>query len=257
MSFGQDYARAYDAFYRTKDYPAEARFVCETLRKVLGDKAHSILDLGCGTGLHDIELVGAKHSVIGADLSAGMLARAQARRAALPAEWQNKLHFIEGDARTLKTGATYDAVISLFHVMSYMAGEGDFDTVLANARLHLKPGGALLFDFWYGPAVLADPPQRRERKVEEEGRHICRVTTPHWDKAHDTVRIDFDVSESAGVGETRDTHEEHIMRYFFEDGLRQALPAAGFDIVEFGEWLTGKPPHNKTFGAYILARAVA
>lgn len=252
MSFGQDYARSYDAFYRAKDYPAEARFVREKLASVLGSQPLRLLDVGCGTGIHDIELVKAGHAVTGADMSAGMLALANERRAALPADEQARLGFTQGDARNLKTGETYDAVISLFHVMSYMAGDGDFDAALAMARSHLEPGGALLFDFWYGPAVVADPPQAREREVEEAGHRIRRVTTPHWIKAANTVRIDFDVEEN-GVTRPR---EQHLMRYFFETDLHDALPRAGFAIAEIGEWLTGAPVHNKAFGVYVLARAV-
>jgi hypothetical protein len=136
--------------------------------------------------------------------------------------------------------------------MSYMAGDGDFAAALDTVRSHLQIGGALLFDFWYGPAVVADPPQRREREVTENGRRIRRITTPYWDKARDAVRIVFDVAED----ERPATSEEHVMRYFFEDTLRRDLAAAGFDWLELGEWLTGTAPDDKAFGVYVLAKAV-
>lgn len=251
MSFGPDYARAYDAFYHTKDYAAEARFVCDRLAALTGHGPLRILDIGCGTGLHDTLLVESGHDVTGADMSGDMLARADQRRDGLPATLRDKLRFTQGDARTLRTGRTYDAVISLFHVMSYMAGDGDFEAALRTARAHLEPGGAFLFDFWYGPAVLADPPRPRERSVSEGGVHIRRLTTPHWDKDRDCVRIVFDVEETGGPK----SREEHVMRYFFEPGLRQALTAAGFETIEAGEWLTGAQPHDKAFGVYALAKA--
>lgn len=254
MSFGPDYARAYDAFYRSKDYTAEARFVCERLATVLGKGPWRILDLGCGTGLHDTLLVESGHDVTGADMSDDMLARANQRLGALPPAQQERLRFTQGDARRLRTGETYDAVISLFHVMSYMAGDGDLEAALKTARAHLAPGGAFLFDFWYGPAVLADPPCPRERTTMQNGVPIRRATTPHWEKAQDRVRIVFDVTE--GDGETaHQTREEHVMRYFFEPALRQALKDAGFQTLEIGEWLTGAAPHDKAFGVYALAKA--
>ena len=91
MSFGQSYARAYDAFYRSKDYAAEARFVNRQLTKILGDKALDILDIGCGTGLHDIELVQAGHRVTGVDASAEMLTLAEARRPDHAAEFTGEI----------------------------------------------------------------------------------------------------------------------------------------------------------------------
>lgn len=256
MSFGQDYARSYDTLYRSKDYPAESRFVIDRLRPVLGEKPLAILDIGCGTGFHDVELAQAGHDVTGADMSSGMLARAGERRSVLPIELQSRLRFLHGDARNLRTGTIFDAVISLFHVMSYMANVGDFDAALATARAHLNPGGALLFDFWYGPAVIADPPQRRVREIEEAGKHIRRVTEPFWDKSRNQVRITFEVTESdpSGSHATRSI-EEHVMRYFFDHDVERSLLAAGFEIVEFREWLTGAEPNEKSFGVYVLARA--
>jgi len=256
VNFGEDYAKAYDAFYRTKDYVGEAKFVRDRLRLVTGDGALNILDLGCGTGLHDVELVSAGHTVMGVDMSTQMLAHAVERRRKLPAAVQQRLEFRSGDARTVRAEQTFDAVISLFHVMSYMAGDGDFEVALATARSHLSPGGAFLFDFWYGPAVNADPPQKRERVVEDAGTRIRRTTTPHQDISRDIVRIVFDVEETKlATAETHHASEEHVMRYFFEETLRKSLLAAHFEVVEIGEWLTGHSPGTSSFGVYALAKA--
>ena len=202
-----------------------------------------------------MELVRAGHSVTGTDKSDEMLARAEQRRLTLPHPLRDKLRFVQGDARDLRTGSTYDAVISLFHVMSYMSGDGDFAAALATVRAHLKQHGALLFDFWHGPALTANPPQHREREVTEDGKHIRRVTTPRWDKARHAVNIVFDVTETDLVtGQSRSSSEEHLMRYFFEEELRRALHVSGFAIVEVGEWLTSAMPTEKTFGVYVLAK---
>jgi SAM-dependent methyltransferase len=257
MSFGEAYARAYDTLYSSKNYPAEAQFVEQRLISLLGPGPFDILDVGCGTGLHDIEFATNGHSVVGADMSAEMLARAEERRQALPTELQEKLRFVKSDARDLRTGEKYSAVISLFHVMSYMAGDGDFVSALNSARAHLNPGGAFLFDFWYGPAVIVDPPQRRERVVEESGKRIHRITTPDWDKTRNTVRITFEVTETdLGTMTSRSNCEEHTMRYFFESDLTRNLGACGFEIIETREWLTGRPANSTSFGVYVLARAL-
>ncbi len=141
--------------------------------------------------------------------------------------------------------------------MSYMAGDGDLDAALETVRAHLAPGGAFLFDFWYGPAVIANPPHARERSVDESGRHIRRMTTAHWEPERDIARIVFDVEETnLTTGTKTKLSEEHIMRYYFEDGLHKSLAAHGFEVLDFGEWLTGLAPTTSTFGVYALARAV-
>ena len=256
MSFGREYARSYDTLYRNKDYPGETRFVIDRLSAVLGKKPLAILDIGCGTGLHSAGLAQAGHNVTGVDMSASMLARAEERRAALPISLQNRLRFFQGDARSLRIAAKYDAVISLFHVMSYMANDGDFDAALVTARAHLDPGGAVLFDFWYGPAVIADPPQRRERDVEEAGKYVHRITEPHWDKSQNRVRITFKIIERDHLNsQSTSSAEEHVMRYFFRTDIERSLSASGFEIEEIREWLTGAEPSEKSFGVYVLARA--
>ncbi|HXZ67846.1 MAG TPA: class I SAM-dependent methyltransferase [Alphaproteobacteria bacterium] len=257
MSFGELYAKAYEAFYRAKDYPSEARFVLAKLRTVLGNAPLSILDLGCGTGLHDFELAAAGHSIVGVDMSSQMLAHAETHRAGLPPDMQKKLRFRQGDARTLRLGISFDAVISLFHVMSYMAGQGDFDAALKTARAHLSPGGAFLFDFWYGAAIIADPPQQRERIIEENGKRIRRQTTPRWLRDRDIVDIAYHVEETDLVtGRLTHASETHVMRYFFDEPLRSSLAAAGFEPIALREWLTDGAPTTKTFGVYALARAI-
>lgn len=257
MNFGEDYAKAYDAFYRTKDYAGEAKFVCDQLHKIMGNVPLKILDVGCGTGLHDVEFISAGHTVFGVDTSTQMLAQATERRGTLPTALQHRLEFTLGDARALGLGKTFDAAVSLFHVMSYMADDGDFEAALAAIRSHLNPGGAFLFDFWYGPAVLAAPPQKRERVVEEAGTHIRRTTTPHHDHSTDLVRIVFDV-EKTDLATAKVSHasEEHVMRYFFEEGLEKSLSAARFETIEICEWLTGHLPTETSFGVYVLAKAI-
>jgi len=72
------YARYYDLLYRDKDYAAEA---ADALRRI---RAHSpqarrILELGCGTGLHAIELARRGCQVTGIDISEPMLESARRR----------------------------------------------------------------------------------------------------------------------------------------------------------------------------------
>ena len=55
MEVFQDYALYYNAFYQDKNYMAEARQV-DILLKKYGNGAGQIINFGCGTGKHDIEL---------------------------------------------------------------------------------------------------------------------------------------------------------------------------------------------------------
>jgi len=69
-----NYAKTYD----TESFTAGTIGEVDFLEKELdGDKAKSILDIGCGTGRHAIELASRGYAVTGVDLSAAQLDRAR------------------------------------------------------------------------------------------------------------------------------------------------------------------------------------
>ena len=81
-------------------------------------QTRTLLELGCGTGRHAEYFARHGDALYGIDLSADMLTIAQERAAQLPADLAARLRFSAGDLRTIRLEQTFDAVISLFHVMS-------------------------------------------------------------------------------------------------------------------------------------------
>jgi SAM-dependent methyltransferase len=104
-----------------------------------------ILDIGCGCGrttLQIAEAVGTSGAVVGADISATMLAEARAR--AIPPT-AARPEFREVDAQTGDLGrAKFDAAFSRFGVMFF----ADPVAAFANIRSALKSGGRLTFVCW-------------------------------------------------------------------------------------------------------------
>ena len=83
---------------------------CDFLEKEFGyDKDLRILDVGCGTGRHTIELTRRGYDVTGIDLSEAQLGRARAKAAKLGLE----INFLKHDARTLPFEHEFDAAIML------------------------------------------------------------------------------------------------------------------------------------------------
>lgn len=256
MSFGETYASIYDELYKDKAYGEETNFVTGVLRRLAGREPNSLLDLGCGTGKHAEKFAETGISIEAFDLSESMISIANRRRELLAPNVRDLIHYGIGDARSLSLGRTFEAVTLLFHVMSYMTTDNQVDDVLAVAREHLEPGGFLLFDFWYGPAVVAMPPERRSRLIrdKEQGLEIERRTLPSWDKARNTVCIKYEIETRDAGGRSTRTSEEHVVRYFFDDGIEASLTRAGFRLHELREWLSAAPPTEQTFGVYAAAR---
>lgn len=254
-SFGTTYARVYDALYRDKNYAAESRFVLDQLSKALPHTPRHILDLGCGTGLHDLQMAQAGISITGIDRSAEMIAFAKKYRETLSPDSRDRLQFGIGDIRSVDLRCRYDAVVSLFHVISYVVEEPDLKATFQNVRRHLIPGGVFLFDFWYGPAVMRKPPQTRVKMTQVGESCIKRTTLPEWDPLRRRVYVNYEIEiNNSGSGEVVRDQEQHLIRYFFPDELRDCLDSCGFEVVSFGEVLTGGPPSDTTFSVYALSR---
>lgn len=246
------YAAYYDLLYGAKDYAAEARHV----RTLLPAGAHALLELGCGTGAHAEALARQGLQVHGVDLSPAMVARAQARRAALPPELQARLRFEAGDARSFRAGRRYDAVLSLFHVMSYQTTNADLLAALRTAREHLAPGGVFVFDFWYGPAVLSDRPREVVRRVADDRIEVERRSTPAMDVNANRVDVRFDVEIRARDGGARHALTElHPMRYLFLPELDALFAQTGFERASAQAWMQDAPPGDTTWYASVVARA--
>jgi SAM-dependent methyltransferase len=246
------YAAYYDLLYGDKDYGAEVDYV----RSLIGDDSRRVLELGCGTGGHAFALARRGFVVHGVDLSTPMVTRAQRRLAASPTEVQARLRFQQGDARTYRDGEHYEAVLSLFHVMSYQTHNADLEAAMATARAHLAPGGRFVFDFWYGPAVLSDRPRHVVKEVSDDRIDVRRETAPSMFINDNRVDVRFDVEIRARDGGDRTTVQEvHPMRYLFLPELDALLQRTGFERSGAWAWMSDQPPSDHSWYACVAAIA--
>lgn len=250
------YSRYYNLFYKDKDYAGEAGYVHDLIQKHR-PAAKSVLDLGCGTGRHDLLLAERGYETTGVDLSADMLAVAMAPISSLDALPSSgaSLSFHQGDIRSIRLDRRFDAVVSLFHVISYQATNEDLRQAFSTAREHLAPGGVFIFDCWYGPAVLTDRPAVRVKRLEDEAVAVTRIVEPAMQPNENLVDLHYEVQvrdQASGAVET--FREVHRMRYLFRPEIELLLSEAGLQLVEASEWMTGRPLGFDTWGVCFVAR---
>ncbi len=186
-----------------------------------------------------------------------MVSRAQAELAAVPPEIRARASFEEADLRTYRAGQAFDAVVCLFHVMSYQTTRADLEAALATARAHLAPGGLFLFDAWYGPGVLTTPPSIRTKRVAGTGYSVLRLSEPTLLANENRVDVRFTVFAFSGDGAVEGvTEETHRMRYWFHPEIVEAACKAGFEVAELAEWMTGRTPDTASWNVCWALRAV-
>jgi len=101
--------------------------------------ARSVLDLGCGTGALTAMLAPGR-TVTGADPAPAMLDVARKRPGGDLVEW------VEGDARKLRLGKSFDLVILTGHAFQVFLTAEEQQAALNTIAAHLAPGGRFIFD---------------------------------------------------------------------------------------------------------------
>jgi SAM-dependent methyltransferase len=253
------YSKYYNLLYQDKDYRGEADYLIGLLRRFAQGKVSQLMELGCGTGNHAFLFAEQDVQVSGVDSSEEMVAAARARleesrsQDALPVYPD----FHIGDVRNVRLGKTYDAVCSLFHVVSYQNSNEDILSTFRTAREHLKSGGLFIFDVWYGPAVLTDRPAVRVKRLSDATTEITRLAEPRIHADLNLVDVSYEVIvRDRESGRVEIVTETHHMRYLFSPEIEFFLTQAGFEaVLHSEEWMTGRGPGFDTWGVVFVARA--
>lgn len=252
MSVFDEYARYYNLLYADKDYDAEVGYVDQLLKKHATKPVEHIVDIGSGTGNHDLLLARKGYRVDGVDRAVNMVDIARAR-----VKPGLAVTFHQGDAASFDLGIKADAVVSLFHVMSYLTATDELAAAFANARRHVSSGGLFAFDFWYGPAVLTERPTERLKTMQDDATDVYRFASPVLRENDNVVEVRYKVVVvDRATQQARTIDELHEMRYFFLPELSYLLDRAGFDICAALRWMSlTESPGCHSWNACMVGRA--
>ena len=124
-----------------------------------------------------------------------------------------------------------------------------------NAALHLKKGGIFIFDYWYGPAVLAQKPTTRIKRMESDAVAVTRLAEPEMDINRSTVDVNYHIFIRDKIsGTVEELRETHRMRYLFASDIDFLARSTGFEIAHSCEWLSGGAPNERTWGVCSVLR---
>ena len=253
--FGPEYAGAYDDLYKDKNYTEECRLIDRLLQSYGNGTVRSVLDLGCGTGNHVLPLTEKGYNVVGVDRSARMLDAARQKLSNQGLSGQTVLY--KGDIRSFRVDQLFDASLMMFAVLGYQLENRDVLAALRTARRHVETGGILIFDVWYGPAVLREGPSDRVKSIATNQGQILRLASGQVDVQRQLCKVSYHLWRIEGDRLCGQTEETHLMRFFFPLELNLFLECSGFTPIRLGAFPEfDRDPDTTTWNVCGVARAV-
>ncbi len=231
--FGKNYSNNYDLFYDHKDYKKECDYL-ESLFHKYGITPTTILDLGCGTGAHLIELTKRGYITTGIDQSKHMLDLAKEKSI----QEGMDIEYIQGDITNFNLNRKFDVVISMFAVASYLTENEQFESFSNCAYDHLNCKGLLIFDCWSGPAALTHRPSERLKKITNGDVEILRFTQPILRLKDNLVETHFEFLYTSQNEIILREEETHMTRYFFPKEIDYFMKKSKFKAVNFHPFMS-------------------
>jgi SAM-dependent methyltransferase len=227
-------AELYDGIYAFKDYPAEARRVRDLVIAAGGPGEGTLLDVACGTGLHAAALR-EHYRVEGLDAVPEMLEVARRHLPGVP------LH--HRDMREFDLGRTFDVITCLFSAIGYVVTEDGLRSAAAAMARHLRPGGALVIEPWFGPDQI-EHGRTGLNVIDQPALKVGRVSRTTVEDGICVLTFDFVIATPDGV---RHATERHELGLFTHEQMTAALEDCGLRVRYDEEGVSGR-------GAYVALR---
>lgn len=240
------YGNYYDLIYKDKNYLKEVKYISKLLKKFHQKKHLDILEFGSGTGKHGNLLAKFGYNVHGIELSKKMVSRSNPK---------NGFTCQQGDITKIKLGRSFDAVLSLFHVVNYQITNNQINAVFSNAFKHLNSKGIFIFDFWYTPAVNTNKPSLKIKRVMDKKVEITRIAEPYIYNKNSRVDVKYNIFVKNLKNKLiKKFVEVHKLRHFNLLEIKNLSDKHNFKFIKSEEFVSGSKLGKSTWGACVVLR---
>lgn len=233
-----DFAGVYDTLMDDYDYDAWSEYYLSLIRDTLGQLPQRAAECACGTGSLTVRFAGAGVRMIGVDLSAAMLRRAEEKAR----KWGVEAAFVRQDMKKLTLPRRVGAVLATCDGVNYLTSAAEVKAYFKAAYDVLLPGGVLCFDCSSRhklETVMGDAFFGEER----DGLATLWQNSLNRDTHVLTMDVTFFVREEDG--RYRRFREQHHQRAHARQELETWLCEAGFEQIRaYGEMRRDEPKED-------------
>lgn len=219
--FAQYYDLVYEPVY---DYKKECDNIEGMFSRHCERRPSTIMDIGCGTGSHALELTRRGYKVAGIDISSTMIenARRKAQEAGL------RVDFAVQDMTRVEFGERLDAAICMFGGFGYLKFPNEVEMLLGRLKEVLREGGTFVFEFWN--REMSEKGFKNWLKRESDGTTLIRLSEGIFDGDSRTIRLSMDFYILKGAEVLESFREEHSLRCYDVSEIADALSRSGFEL---------------------------
>jgi SAM-dependent methyltransferase len=198
---------------------------CDDLEDIFKKyKVKNVLDFGCGTGLHSIELGRRYYNITGIDISKEMIDIATSKTDS------NYATLINTSISDFNNKILYDSCISMWNVIGYILSKEELTSTFKEIRNRLKNNGVFIFDCFNGIAVFKVGPQVTYKECKIDREKIIKIGIPFLEPLLQILDVKFKYFIFKNNKFKEEIDEIHRMRIYMPWEIEECLGRAGFEL---------------------------
>lgn len=214
----------YDTLFQKKDYSQETDLIFELSNKFGVKNPKKVLEIGCGTGNHTVELLKKDIQLVALDTDKKMLHIAQEKLRSY-----SNIKLLHTSVEDL-TEKEFDLSLAMFNVVTYIQTFPELQSFFESISRSLSPNALFIFDCWNGIAVTKDPPKSKHGQSKYQDFEIDYEVSSKSDFFNQSVNLSYQF-KTIKKGTTKIDSFSFLQTLWTPKELQWLLEKSGFEIL--------------------------
>ena len=191
----------YDEIFAKKEYGKEIDTIIEAA-ELSSVSELRMLEIGCGTGNHTIELAKRGFNVTAIDIDSSMIAIANGKKTKLPESLAANIQFLNCRVEELDK-TDFDCCIAMFNVINYIQSLTELESFFRAVYNRLINNTHFILDSWNGIAAVISPPEVKHDRIESALGQFDIELKPSLDLMNLKCNLEYhiiEINQETGLG---------------------------------------------------------